>query len=269
MLSAGAEVAVSKKKANRHQRFRRQNSNTSNNSKLKESSSSKKSKLKSPKEDVKPAKHEEKKVEKITFRRSSGDSWSSSTSASSLSGNASGSKNTALNMLLAEIGDADDDEDDNEVDIFTPFQHSSLQTSVSQKLSGPAVISPSSSSKNKDGCKGKPSNSLPTKKNDTAKNGSKNGLKSPTTKSPPAKESPKIKPKDNKQASNGQHSSTTDLVQLYKRLVALKDSNVLQKVVDIVEASQGRFKITETTLDFDLCLLDKSTIKKIENSVNR
>lgn len=268
-LNKKSSSGSTKKKSKQTSEVQRTNSNTSNNSKLKESSSSKKSKLKSPKEDVKPAKHEEKKVEKITFRRSSGDSWSSSTSASSLSGNASGSKNTALNMLLAEIGDEDDDEDDNEVDIFTPFQHSSLQTSVSQKLSGPAVVSPNSSSKNKDGCKGKPSNSLPTKRTDTAKNGSKNGLKSPTTKSPPAKQSPKIKPKDNKQASNGQHSSTTDLVQLYKRLVALKDSNVLQKVVDIVEASQGHFKITETTLDFDLCLLDKSTIKKIENSVNR
>lgn len=79
--------------------------------------------------------------------------------------------------------------------------------------------------------------------------------------------SPKVKAKDNKQGSNGQQSPS-ELVQLYKRLVALKDSSVLQRIADILEAT-GRFELTETTLDFDLCALDKSTIKKIENSINR
>lgn len=81
--------------------------------------------------------------------------------------------------------------------------------------------------------------------------------------------SPKPKIKDSTQASNGQrNSSSENLIQLYKRLVALKDSNLLQRIADILETT-GRFELTETTLDFDLCSLDKTTIKKIESSINR
>lgn len=81
--------------------------------------------------------------------------------------------------------------------------------------------------------------------------------------------SPKPKLKDSTQASNGQrNSSSENLIQLYKRLVALKDSSLLQRIADILETT-GRFELTETTLDFDLCSLDKTTIKKIESSINR
>ena len=81
--------------------------------------------------------------------------------------------------------------------------------------------------------------------------------------------SPKPKQKDSTQASNGQrNSSSENLIQLYKRLVALKDSNLLQRIADILEAT-GRFELTETTMDFDLCSLDKTTIKKIESSISR
>ena len=156
-----------------------------------DSTSTKKAKLKSPKEDLKQVKQEEKKVEKITFRRSSGDSWSSSTSSSSLLGNASGTKNTALNALLAEIGDDDDDDDEDEVDIFTPFQSSSTHTAKTQKQKSASVISPNDSSQSKDSkdsSKVKVKGSTQTKKSETSKNGRKNGLKSPTTKSPSVKQ---------------------------------------------------------------------------------
>ena len=160
-----------------------------------DSTSTKKAKLKSPKEDLKQVKQEEKKVEKITFRRSSGDSWSSSTSSSSLLGNASGNKNTALNALLAEIGDDDDDDDDDdEVDIFTPFQSSSTHTAKTQKQKSSSVISPNNSSQSKDSKDSKDSSkvkvkgSTQTKKSETSKQGRKNGLKSPTTKSPSVKQ---------------------------------------------------------------------------------
>jgi len=156
-----------------------------------DSTSTKKAKLKSPKEDLKQVKQEEKKVEKITFRRSSGDSWSSSTSSSSLLGNASGNKNTALNALLAEIGYDDDDDDDDEVDIFTPFQSSSTHTAKTQKQKSASVISPNNSSQSKDSkdsSKVKVKGSTQTKKSETSKNGRKNGLKSPTTKSPSVKQ---------------------------------------------------------------------------------
>lgn len=237
--------------------------NVNNSLKRKDSTSSKKAKLKSSKEDLKQTKPDDKKVEKITFRRGSGDSWSSSTSSSSLLGNTSGNKNTALNALLAEIGD-DDDDDEDEVDIFTPFQPSSIHTATTQKQKGIAVTSPNSLSQSKDSSKVTAKSSSQTKKSETVKNGRKNGLKSPTTKSP-SKQSQKPKLKDSRQGSNGQQN---ELVQLHKRLVTLKDSSVLQRVADILEAT-GCFELTETTLDFDLCALDKTTIKKIENSINR
>ena len=154
-----------------------------------DSTSTKKVKLKSPKEDLKQVKQEEKKVEKITFRRSSGDSWSSSTSSSSLLGNASGNKNTALNALLAEIGDDDDDDDDDdEGHIFTPFQSSSTHTAKTQKQKSASFTSPNDSSQSKDSSKVKVKGSTQTKKSETSKNGRKNGLKSPTTKSPSVKQ---------------------------------------------------------------------------------
>ena len=161
--------------------------NALNTSKHKDSTPSKKAKLKSPKEDSKQTKQDEKKVEKITFRRGSGDSWSSSTSSSSLSGKTSGNKNTALNALLAEIGDEDDDDD--EVDIFTPFQSSSIHAPSAQKpTGGAAVASPNCASQTKDSNKGKGNSSTQGKNSDTVKNGRKNGLKSPTTKSSSTKQ---------------------------------------------------------------------------------
>lgn len=240
----------------------------SSTSKRRESTSSKKSKKNSPKDDLKQqAKQEEKKVEKITFRRrGSGDSWSSSTSSSSLQGNSSGNKNMALDKLIAEMSEEDDD-DSNEVDVCTPFQSRSLQPSVTtQKPNADAVSSPNSTLKNKDSSnKGRTKSSSQAKKSEVVKSKRKNGLKSPKS----LKQSPKPKIKDSTQASNGQrNSSSENLIQLYKRLVALKDSNLLQRIADILETT-GRFELTETTLDFDLCSLDKTTIKKIESSINR
>lgn len=179
--------SASDKKKNRQSSLEVGTSNNAlNTSKHKDSASSKKAKLKSPKEDSKQTKQDEKKVEKITFRRGSGDSWSSSSSSSSLSGKTSGNKNTALNVLLAEIGD--DDDDDDEVDIFTPFQSSSVHPSTAQKPTGGAVASPNCTSQTKDNSKGKCNSSTQAKNSDTVKNGRKNGLKSPTTKSPSTKQ---------------------------------------------------------------------------------
>ena len=159
--------------------------NVSNTSKRRDSTSSKKSKQKSPKEDLKQqAKQvDEKKLEKITFRRrGSGDSWSSSTSTSSLLGNAGGNKNMALDKLIAEMSEEDDDDDDgNEVDVCTPFQSRSIQPSVTtQKPVTEAVSSPNSTLQNKDSSnKGRTKSSSQSKKSEAVKSRRKNGLKSP------------------------------------------------------------------------------------------
>lgn len=157
--------------------------NGSNASKRRESTSSKKTKQISPKDDVKrQAKQEEKKVEKITFRRrGSGDSWSSSTSSSSLLGTSCGNKNMALDKLIAEMSEEDDDDDGHEVDVCTPFQSRSIQPSITtQKPIAEAVNSPNSTLQNKDSSnKGRTKSSSQAKKSEAVKNKRKNGLKSP------------------------------------------------------------------------------------------
>ena len=54
-----------------------------------------------------------------------------------------------------------------------------------------------------------------------------------------------------------------DLIHMYKRINDLKDGDSLQKIVDIVESS-GAFEITQTTFDFDLCVLDSVTLDSIK-----
>ncbi|PFX31769.1 protein AF-9-like [Stylophora pistillata] len=229
-------------------------------------STSKKAKKKSPKEDLKPSKPEEKKIEKITFRRrGSGDSWSSSTSSSSLLGNSGGNTNVALDKLMADLSDEDDDDDSHICDISTPFQSKTVNVGTTQKSVSEISGSPNCTSQHKD-----TGNKLTTKGSSSVKKleGKKNELKSPTDKNVSTKQSPKQRLKDLKKGKNGQRTPSSDLLQLYKRLVALKDSSLLQKIVDILEKT-GHFELTETTLDFDLCSLDKTTIKKIENSISR
>ena len=171
--------------------------NLLNSSKHKDlSSSAKKNKQKEGKQ----TKLEDKKLDKITFRRGSGDSWSSSTSSSSSSGHFTGNKNPALNVLLAEIEDGDKEEDeaqkeedDNEVDIFTPFHSSSLHSSSHPKSYTESVQKKDSNIlMSSQPNKGKSKTSSQSKKLDFLSNGKKNSLKSPTVesslmKSPPSK----------------------------------------------------------------------------------
>ena len=56
------------------------------------------------------------------------------------------------------------------------------------------------------------------------------------------------------------------LVQLWKRISMIEDSETLQKIVDIVETT-GNFEITDSTFDFDLCSLDGDTIGKLQESL--
>ena len=80
--------------------------------------------------------------------------------------------------------------------------------------------------------------------------------------------SPKPRLKESKHGSNGQQMPSSELFELYRRLVTLKDSKLLQRIADILE-STGQFVLTDTTLDFDLCSLDRTTIKRIESSIGR
>ncbi|XP_067381212.1 protein AF-9 isoform X2 [Channa argus] len=55
-----------------------------------------------------------------------------------------------------------------------------------------------------------------------------------------------------------------ELVELHKRLMTLREGHVLQQIVNLIEET-GHFHITNTTFDFDLCSLDKSTVRKLQS----
>ncbi|TWW63700.1 Protein AF-9 ALL1-fused gene from chromosome 9 protein [Takifugu flavidus] len=55
-----------------------------------------------------------------------------------------------------------------------------------------------------------------------------------------------------------------ELVELHKRLMTLREGHVLQQIVNLIEET-GHFHITNTTFDFDLCSLDRGTVRKLQS----
>uniref|UniRef100_A0A671QQI7 Protein ENL-like n=1 Tax=Sinocyclocheilus anshuiensis TaxID=1608454 RepID=A0A671QQI7_9TELE len=57
---------------------------------------------------------------------------------------------------------------------------------------------------------------------------------------------------------------TEELVDLHRRLMALRERNILQQIVNLIEET-GHFNVTNTTFDFDLFSLDESTVRKLQS----
>ncbi|KAI5099207.1 hypothetical protein C0J45_11346 [Silurus meridionalis] len=57
---------------------------------------------------------------------------------------------------------------------------------------------------------------------------------------------------------------TEELVDLHRRLMALREKNTLQEIVNLIEKT-GLFNITKTTFDFDLFSLDVPTVRKLQS----
>ncbi|XP_056432156.1 LOW QUALITY PROTEIN: protein AF-9 [Gadus chalcogrammus] len=55
-----------------------------------------------------------------------------------------------------------------------------------------------------------------------------------------------------------------ELVDLHRRLMTLREGQILQQIVNLIEET-GHFHITNTTFDFDLCSLDRSTVRKLQS----
>ncbi|XP_053558635.1 protein AF-9 [Bombina bombina] len=72
--------------------------------------------------------------------------------------------------------------------------------------------------------------------------------------------------KSEKQIKNGDCDKAylDELVELHRRLMTLRERHVLQQIVNLIEET-GHFHITNTTFDFDLCSLDKSTVRKLQS----
>lgn len=58
-----------------------------------------------------------------------------------------------------------------------------------------------------------------------------------------------------------------ELIDMQKKLNESTNSDLLQKIVDIVEES-GLFSMTKTTLDFDLMKLDEKTIRRVKSCLS-
>ncbi|NXL65929.1 AF9 protein, partial [Chordeiles acutipennis] len=72
--------------------------------------------------------------------------------------------------------------------------------------------------------------------------------------------------KSDKQMKNGDCDKAylDELVELHRRLMTLRERHVLQQIVNLIEET-GHFHITNTTFDFDLCSLDKTTVRKLQS----
>ncbi|XP_069622136.1 protein AF-9 isoform X2 [Ranitomeya imitator] len=78
--------------------------------------------------------------------------------------------------------------------------------------------------------------------------------------------SPIKQSKSEKQIKNGDCDKAylDELVELHRRLMTLRERHVLQQIVNLIEET-GHFHITNTTFDFDLCSLDKTTVRKLQS----
>ncbi|XP_073492434.1 protein AF-9 isoform X1 [Aquarana catesbeiana] len=72
--------------------------------------------------------------------------------------------------------------------------------------------------------------------------------------------------KSEKQVKNGDCDKAylDELVELHRRLMTLRERHILQQIVNLIEET-GHFHITNTTFDFDLCSLDKTTVRKLQS----
>ncbi|KAM8938970.1 protein ENL [Pelodytes ibericus] len=94
----------------------------------------------------------------------------------------------------------------------------------------------------------------------------------PIQKMPPAnnkntgRRSPESCTKSDKMLKKGVYDKayTDELVDLHRRLMALRERNVLQQIVNLIEET-GHFNVTNTTFDFDLFSLDETTVRKLQS----
>uniref|UniRef100_A0A670ZKY3 MLLT1 super elongation complex subunit n=1 Tax=Pseudonaja textilis TaxID=8673 RepID=A0A670ZKY3_PSETE len=94
----------------------------------------------------------------------------------------------------------------------------------------------------------------------------------PRQKGPPAnnkvsgRKSPESCNKPEKILKKGTYDKayTDELVELHRRLMALRERNVLQQIVNLIEET-GHFNVTNTTFDFDLFSLDETTVRKLQS----
>ncbi|KAJ6654469.1 hypothetical protein lerEdw1_006890 [Lerista edwardsae] len=88
----------------------------------------------------------------------------------------------------------------------------------------------------------------------------------PSSNKVPGRKSPESCSKPDKILKKGTYDKayTDELVELHRRLMALRERNVLQQIVNLIEET-GHFNVTNTTFDFDLFSLDETTVRKLQS----
>ncbi|XP_049732533.1 protein ENL isoform X2 [Elephas maximus indicus] len=235
---------------------RTSSSSLSDKKPAKDKSSSKGEKLKAesePKEAKKPVEVEESNSEdEASFQSESAQSSPSSSSSSADSSSDSDfepSQNHSQGPLRSMVEDLQSEESDEEDS--SSGEEATVKTNPGRdsRLS----FSDSESDNSADSCL--PSREPPPPQKPPPPNSKASGRRSPESCSKPEKILKK---------GTYDKAYTDELVELHRRLMALRERNVLQQIVNLIEET-GHFNVTNTTFDFDLFSLDETTVRKLQS----
>ncbi|XP_042370856.1 protein ENL isoform X1 [Plectropomus leopardus] len=154
-----------------------------------------------------------------------------------------------LRSMVEEIQSEESDDDDSSSEEETP-----IKTNPPNRDSRLSLDSESDSS---DGSHSPSRDPAPPPQKHSSSNNKVSGRKSPDS----SFRSEKVLKKGYDKVGR---AYTEELVDLHRRLMALRERNVLQQIVNLIEET-GHFNVTNTTFDFDLFSLDESTVRKLQS----
>ncbi|TDH08757.1 hypothetical protein EPR50_G00101220 [Perca flavescens] len=154
-----------------------------------------------------------------------------------------------LRSMVEEIQSEESDDDDSSSEEETP-----IKTNPPNRDSRLSLESESDSS---DGSHSPSRDPAPPPQKHSSSNNKVSGRKSPDS----SFRSEKVLKKGYDKVGR---AYTEELVDLHRRLMALRERNVLQQIVNLIEET-GHFNVTNTTFDFDLFSLDESTVRKLQS----
>ncbi|XP_039211226.1 protein ENL [Crotalus tigris] len=180
----------------------------------------------------------------------SSPSNSSSSSDSSSDSDFEPSQNHRQGPLRSMVEDLQSEESDDD-DSSSGEEVAVKSTPISRE----ARLSHSDSDTDNSGDSCLPSRDTPPRQKVPSANNKLSGRKSPETCNKPEKILKK---------GTYDKAYTDELVELHRRLMALRERNVLQQIVNLIEET-GHFNVTNTTFDFDLFSLDETTVRKLQS----
>ncbi|KAF6095458.1 MLLT1 super elongation complex subunit [Phyllostomus discolor] len=200
-----------------------------------------------PREIKKPLEVEESNSEdEASFKTESAQSSPSNSSSSSDSSSDSDfepSQNHSQGPLRSMVEDLQSEESDEDDSSSGEEAAGKTNAGRDSRLS----FSDSDSDNSADSCL--PSREPPPSKKPPPPNSKASGRRSPESCS---------KPEKILKRGTYDKAYTDELVELHRRLMALRERNVLQQIVNLIEET-GHFNVTNTTFDFDLFSLDETT----------